>query len=93
MSLARIETFFASSLAWVLSTFLPPGWVLSVPPPRLEELRRLNYSLDVELQRERGENHEMGHRWGLMVGDTHTLHTPYGYPTYILQIPTYYTPP
>ena len=31
---------------------------------KLEELRRLNYSLDVELQRERGERQELGTRWG-----------------------------
>ena len=29
---------------------------------KLEELRRLNYSLDVELQKERGERQDLGNR-------------------------------
>merc|ERR1711962_733120 len=60
------------------STPLPQGVIrgASVPPPphfdphaeirelhsKLEELRRLNYSLDVELQRERGERQDLGQR-------------------------------
>ena len=41
---------------------------------KLEELRRLNYSLDVELQRERGERQDLGHRWAGLHPGAQYLH-------------------
>ena len=65
-----------SSMAGSRSTTPLPHQVLSGAPDhfdphaeirelhsKLEELRRLNYSLDVELQKERGERQDLGNRF------------------------------
>ena len=40
---------------------------------KLEELRRLNYSLDVELQKERGDRQDLGNRFEFSNSNQHQI--------------------